>query len=442
MLSRRRRVFLTVVVAVAGVLRFAQWGAPLTPDEGYMVSERVRYNTHPLLALVLRSINAVSPTDLLDTLADIRALQLPSLAASIASLGLLYAVAAELTTPAVAVLAVAALGVSFWSLVYGHMLRGYSLSAFLNLLNLWIVIQVLLRRRARLLWFLPFTLAAAHYAILLNLFHTLALAAWAAVVLWLRRGLPAAAWNAGWPLFLAMAAGLALTYAAYLPHQGSIGQTAAVFTAANSWSFQSAAAVATNYLRVLGSPGAFAGGYLLAASLGILFCLRRRGVGRLAGLLMACYLVLPPLALFLARLDPWTRYLTGTLPFWALAFAKGLQAAAFEAAARMHFMRGAYERAALLMARAQALEPSLERAMGLGIFLHLMYRYADDIRLLRGLVQGDGAVNARIALASELMITYEIDEARAVLKGVLRSDPGNTAAKKMLDEMRRVPSIP
>jgi hypothetical protein len=183
-----RSKFTAAAILLAGALRFAHLGAPLTSDESYTIRNYAQMplriiatkynapNNHLLVSVMLHLIDAAAPKKIFLTLADIHLLQFPSIAASVLALVLLYLIAAELTGTLAAALAVVALGVSFWHLIYSHMLRGYSLSVFFNLLNLWLVLRIL-ERKIWPLWMLPLALAATHYLIPLNACYTLALAA-------------------------------------------------------------------------------------------------------------------------------------------------------------------------------------------------------------------------------------------------------------------------
>lgn len=187
------------LVAGACLLRLAHWGASVTGDEAYTLRNyaagsvaqiRSIYNApnnHVLLSLLLRGIDQSWPQDLVESMADPRPLQAPSVLASMGAVLLLYSCAALLAGPAAALIASAAFGAAYWHLLYSHMLRGYSLACFFNLLSLWLLLQALLRRRAWALWALPAAVAAGHYTLPSNALYTAALALWAAWVLRARK---------------------------------------------------------------------------------------------------------------------------------------------------------------------------------------------------------------------------------------------------------------
>ena len=318
-------------------LRFAHLGAPLTTDEGFtlkryaaeplaaIVASYDAPNNHLLLSVLLHGIDALSPLKLFGTLASPWPLQLPSILSSIGALALLYAIAAILLNRRVAALAMTALGVSFWHLAYSHMLRGYSLSVFLNLLCVWLALQALVKGRLRWLLPLPAALAAAHYVIPTNAASSLALVIGSCLLLRERRSLwtrPLAAGAAA-----ALAAGGLLTYLAYRPVLSQLLSYASASRTAGAASSSAASPVA-DVFRVLGSGWTYRIGFAAVAFYGLAFAFRRRGKWRAAASLAAAYIAAPPLLFAIMRAPPPARVYTGALPFWALAFAAGLYGAA------------------------------------------------------------------------------------------------------------------
>ncbi|MBI5211649.1 MAG: hypothetical protein HY927_16895 [Elusimicrobia bacterium] len=374
-LSRRRLVGLIglLVLVLAGLLRFAQWGAPLTLDETIVMQAYLsrpaatiaaaydNVGNHILASLVIRLASALSSKELFDALADIRLLQLPSILASVATLLVLWRVAVLLASPPVAVLAAAFLGVSFWHLAYSHMLRGYSLSVLLNLAGAWLLLEALLRRKAWPWWALPATLAAAHYTVPTNVFYTLALAAWACVALAGRR--PAArrkasrkgasrgkplqtppssgAWSEGRSLLAVAAAGAALTLAVYAPVLKDMRRHAAERGRYLEAREGGAARLLDEYSRVLGGSRPLAVFYAAVAGVGVASALRRRGTRRLAGWLLASYLCVPVAGFYWSGIPGCVRFQTSCLPFWAMAFALGLQGLSVRLSRRLGLKAGA-----------------------------------------------------------------------------------------------------
>lgn len=195
-------VWLLLFVLV--VLRFAHWGAPLTEDEAYMIRFYAKEpaswitthfetpNNHVLLSLLLHGLNALSPKELFESLRHPGPLQLISILPSAGALILLHRTVSASFPARTALLACAALGLSYWHLLYSHMLRGYALSAFLLLVNVCLLQEAVARDRRRLLIFLPPFLAAFNYTVASNLYFSAGLSlglagAWVG----LRRGRPA-----------------------------------------------------------------------------------------------------------------------------------------------------------------------------------------------------------------------------------------------------------
>ena len=107
-LSWRRhslKILLAAVLVTGGGLRLSKWGYSLTGDEAYTVrqyaSKSISFitsnypnpNNHILFSVILHKIDEWSPKILFLTLADIKLLQLPSIAASLATLWLFYLLA-------------------------------------------------------------------------------------------------------------------------------------------------------------------------------------------------------------------------------------------------------------------------------------------------------------------------------------------------------------
>ncbi len=342
-----------VLFAVLGALRFAHLGAPLTTDEGFTIKRYATAkvdaitttydapNNHILLSLTLHAIDAVSPKKLFGTLASPWPLQLPSILGSVASLFLLYAIAAILLNRRAAVLATTALGVSFWALAYSHMLRGYSLSLFLNLLCVWVVLQGIIRRRLLWLLALPFALAAAHYMLPTNAACTAGLILGTLVLMrgrWSRRAAVSAA--------AALAAGALLTLWLYRPVLGAMADYAHAL--AGSAGATDAPPLAVDVLRVLGADWLYRLPFAAVALGGLAFGLSRRGKRRSAAAFTALALAVPPL-LFSFGAPPPARVFTALLPWWALAFAMGLEGGAAVFKKRFGLKPAVDERAATVL---------------------------------------------------------------------------------------------
>lgn len=337
-----------VLILGACFLRLSHWGASVTGDEAYTLRNyaagtvaqiRSIYNApnnHVLLSLFLRGIDQLWPKDLVESMADHRPLQAPSVLASMGSVVLLYLCAALLAGPAVALIAAALFAGTYWHLLYSHMLRGYSLACFFNLLSLWLLLQAVLRRRRWALWTLPVSLAAGHYTLPSNALHTAALCVW---VLWLLRGRkPSARTLKGknakfvlppairlWEGAALLAAAGALTYWAYKPMWEEFRAGSAAATLPWGEALGSIPARLKEWLLVCGREAWFAAAFAAGALASLAWALRRRGRLKRAALLCAAGLFVPLAvsAILRAPVLP-VRFYTAGLPFWCLALALGM----------------------------------------------------------------------------------------------------------------------
>lgn len=331
-------------------LRLSHWGAPLTGDEAYTLRnyaagtvEQIRSiynapNNHVLLSLLLRGIDRAWPQDLVESMADPRPLQAPSLLASMGSLFFFYLSAALLAGPAVALIASAAFAGAYWHLLYSHMLRGYSLACLLSLVSLWLLLQASLRRRRWALWALPAFLAAGHYVLPTNVLYTAALAAWTAWLLRTRK--PSARTLKGknakapprapavltpWQGAAVLAAAGALTYWAYRPMWEELRAGSAAATLPWREALTCVPARLKEWLLVSSRAASGAAVFAAASLAGLVWALGRRGRLRRTAVLCACSLFIPLAASTVMRAPVLpVRFYTGALPFWCLALALGL----------------------------------------------------------------------------------------------------------------------
>lgn len=323
------RLFWLPLIALAS-LRFAHWGAPFTEDEAFMVRVYAAHplaeiatrfeapNNHVFLAMLLHAVDALSPMELFVSLKHPGLLQLLSILPSIGSVAILYRVAAASLSARTAALAAGALGVSYWHLLYSHMLRGYSLSCFLLLAGVWVLQESLLKKRPRLLPLLVPLLAAFNYTVASNLYFSLGLCLWAAAWALTEERLDLA------PLS-ALGGGAALTALLYAPLfeqlRAAAQQTPAL---AGRWALSSARL--ENAYLVLGSTAAYRAFFLCVCACGLWSGFGR---GRRGAFLpsLAVALIAAPLAATAAQgiVIPFARAYIPLLPFWAVLFALGLE---------------------------------------------------------------------------------------------------------------------
>ncbi len=307
--------------------------AAQTPS--YIATHYEVANNHILLSLLLHAIDALSPKRLMMTLADPGLLQLPSILASVGALVLLYDLGLLLFSPAAALAAMAALGLSFWHLMYSHMLRGYSLATFFCLLSAWLAAHALLRGRRSLLSLLPLTLLAAHYIVPSSVIFTLALGLWA---VWLSRQ---AEYRQESPSLKELAAvfgcGLLLTLLSYLPVLDQL-PNAGIGRLGLGESLLATPRRLGLMAGVLGRGWLFPSFFLIAGVAGAVVGWRR---GSRPGVVLALLqLAVPLVAATLTGTMPETRVYLYTLPFWALLLAAGTPAAAGQRAAALLLFAG------------------------------------------------------------------------------------------------------
>lgn len=324
---------MTVLLVLLGALRFAHWSAPLTDDEAFMLRNYAREpvktiathyeapNNHQLLAILLHGIDRASPKRLIESLRHHGVMRLPSILASIGSLLLLFLIGSAAVSPGVGFLAAVGLGVSYWHLLYSHLLRGYSLGTFFGLLCVWSLVEGLLRRRRRALWVLPPALAAFNYAVASDLYFTAALLVWAIpLILRVKKEDRPTAAVAGW----AVAGGVLLTVALFYPVWDAMRQASGAMQLSFGASLAATGDRLKSALEILGRGWPLRAIVLVFAAAGVrrLWGGRReeRQIARLA-----LSMVLVPLVLFtLHRTVPFTRTFLIALPFWMLTFAAGL----------------------------------------------------------------------------------------------------------------------
>ena len=378
-MNRFHRNTALTLILLLGAARFAKWDASICGDEAYMLrhyaSQPISFikshyevpNNHILLSIILHEIDRHWPKKLISTLADMGPLQLPSILASIGALILQLLVALQFFPPPVALLSLTVLGVSFWHLIFSHMLRAYSMSVFFNLLNIYLVQQLFLRRRYWVIVLLPPSIMATHYLLPANVYFTAALLVFTAFIMrqewslarrvlnrWKRRQMEILAGrNLGhkkaaqktskivnafenmertqsWLslrllliLGAVLVAGLGLTLYAYLPiAQQVINATRTNMTYADS--LRATGSRLSELLGVLGSGYPFRVFWLTAALGGGYFVCRRRKRWASFGILSLAYLLLPIAASTYQRNVPPTRIYVSALPIWAMLFAVGL----------------------------------------------------------------------------------------------------------------------
>ncbi|MEK7657171.1 MAG: hypothetical protein AAB412_05405 [Elusimicrobiota bacterium] len=337
------RTLAVLVLLLGAALRFAHLGAPLTNDEGYMLREYARRpislilrrydvpNNHILLSVLLHWVDRASPKKIILTLSDHRPLQLPGILAAAASLPLAYLLARTLLLPPPAILFFAAFfSLSFWHLLYSHMLRGYDLSLFLLLSACWSTAAALYQAR-------PLRLAATSIALCLALM-TLPTSAYfaAGLGIWtfclpLLAPLPGPRRRVFLHVALAFGSCLLVSFLFYRPILSQVlqagGPRLSLFAslAASPERWSQAAAVA-------GHGGVFRVFFLALASLGFCFALLHPRL-RPAAALIGLQTLLPPFLATLQGTIPPSRVYIPSLPFWSMAAGLGAYAA-FTAACR------------------------------------------------------------------------------------------------------------
>ncbi|MBI5630259.1 MAG: hypothetical protein HY921_05190 [Elusimicrobia bacterium] len=312
-ISSAKRLWPIWAAAVLGsALRFWHWGAPLTFDEAYTLRHYAPLspldiaatydfaNNHVLLSLIL---HALGP-------ADIRVLQLPSILGAGLSLFLMASLAGELAGPAAAFLSTVVLSISFWPLLYSHMLRGYSLSLYLNLFNLWLVLRFLRYGSRTELLLLAAGTWAAHYLMPTNAVYSLALLGW---------GLAAGRGRERRMLTAAVLGGFFLAGLSYWPVRAQLLQSSRTQLAhVGAWAGMGPRL--GEYFHVLGYGRLFPLILGLGAAAGLAFSLLVPS-RRMVGFLILLYLGLPTAVFTLQGTAPPARVYMSTLPFWALAYA-------------------------------------------------------------------------------------------------------------------------
>lgn len=375
-----RRVAILILGALAA-LRLFHWGAPLTEDEAYMVRTYANQpisgiatsfeapNNHILLAMLLHLINVVSPRELFVSMAHPGTLQAVSILASIGAVVLLYMLVEDAYSARTALLAAAALGLSYWHLIYSHQLRGYSLSTFLLVLTVRLLHEGLVRERRRLLFFFPLAFAAFSYTVASNLYFSLGLGL--ALVVWLHRSPDRHPHRNA--LLGMLALGVVLTAILHLP----------IFSAMREASRQGQPLGAQT--PILLDRLAFAAEVLGTSTPHRLYVLAFAVLGLAVGLglphrksllpIISTAMIAAPLAATTAQgiVIPFARSFVPLLPFWALAFALGLEAAYEFLAKRVTALRAAGP----VVLTAMAVLPSLG-----DVREHLRWNRGLDVRAL------------------------------------------------------------
>lgn len=335
--------FAVLVLGGLAALRFVHWGAPLTDDEAFMLRSYANQpllgiatsfeapNNHILLAMLLHVVNALSPKELFVSMAHPGALQAVSILASIGAVLLLYRLVSAAFSARTGLLAAAALGLSYWHLLYSHEMRGYSLSSCLLVAAVWAVHQGAVRARRRPLIAFPFLLAAFNYTVASNLYISLGLSLGLGGWLLQAREKPALRNE----VLAALAGGLLLSALLYAPIYGAMREAAR--QGPLDGGFLAAMAARLGFaVEVLGSSAAFRGFFASCAVLGSILALRRPRRETLLPIL-AVAMILTPLLATTAQgiVIPFARTYIPLLPFWALLFALGLEGIADFAALRM-----------------------------------------------------------------------------------------------------------
>lgn len=327
-----------LVLAALAALRFAHWGAAFTDDEAFMLKGYAAKplvaiatsfeapNNHIFLSILLHAVNELSPKELIASQGHPGPLQAVSILASIGALLLLRRLASTVSAR-VSLLATAALGLSYWHLLYSHQLRGYCLSAFLLLTAVWLLHEACLGARRGLLAVFPLAFAAFSYTVASNLYIAAGLALGMGVWLWTA---PVAR-RERFEALAALAAGLALTGLLYAPVLSAMREAAR-----QDASLGGMAARLLPAFTVLGASTAFRVYFLLFAGFGALLGLIRPRRDALLPFLSVA-MILTPLVLSSAQaiVIPFARVFVPLLPFWALLFALGLDGAAEFAVKRL-----------------------------------------------------------------------------------------------------------
>lgn len=326
-----KRIAVVVLFAALAVMRFGQWGAPPTQDEvdtfnfatlpiQEIYSTYGGNNHHLLFNMLLRIIDQASPLRLIESTSGLAPLQFPSILASIGALIMLFFVARRFFGEDVALLAVAALGVSYWHLKYSHMLRAYSLATFVNLLCVWLLQLWLDRRNWWPLPALALGLAVSHGLVLTDAYYTIGLLPWIAVA-WDKKRSPEFAEALG-GVFAATAI---MTWLLFRPTLGPFLEMVRENQVSYSEVFFGMRARVAEFLAVVGySPlyrlylvtVAAAGAALLAADEE-----RRPGLAYCIGAIATPFLIST-----YQRVPIFARLFIGTLPAWSMLFAVGAAA--------------------------------------------------------------------------------------------------------------------
>lgn len=306
-------------------------------------------NNHVLQSILHRAIDVHYPRRLIGTLAGVGPLQLPSILASIGTLILLVVVAARFFNPAVALLSLAILCTSWWHLIYSHMLRAYSLSTFFNLLSLYLLQELLLRRRLWAAALLPFSLSIAHYLLPTNVLFTAALGLWGAALAAMqwkkaradldgakasrrRNGALAEAFSRQklvlTILGAAFAVGGGLTLALYAPILGQL-------SAASATAGAGVVSPMRESIWVLGAGNGHRIFWFAFAALGAFFAVRRRR-WRDRALLLLAYPALPFVFFGVRGIFLPARMYIDVLPMWAMLFGLGGYAVLLSARRALH----------------------------------------------------------------------------------------------------------
>lgn len=343
LLNRLKRVptsqVLAAALAIAVAARFAGLGSSLWYDEvttllnfvrlpvGELVADFSSLNNHPLYSLTAKaSVSLFGETA--------QALRLPAAVFGIGAIAAFWPISRRVLTPALALLTLLLLALSYHHVWFSQNARGYTMLLF------WTTISTALflvgaRKNSMAIWAgYGAVFAAAMYTHLTAAFYFAAHGAIYAGVLLRRlyRRDGESGVLTGWPPFIGMALGLALTLLVYAPMLGDMTSTfsgvrqSAPTEPLAHWKDPSF--VIANLVGQIASLGPFMALVLPPAVILIFFGAYR--ISRKDGLLAAIYVLQIPITiavLLLADMRIWPRYFFVEIAFLYLSLVVGVFAA-------------------------------------------------------------------------------------------------------------------